>query len=224
MFDRIIKFIGEDNFNKINNSSVLVIGLGGVGGTCVEALIRSGISNIIIVDYDKVDISNLNRQVITNLDNIGLYKTDVMEKYILSINKDCNVIKVNKRIDLNNIEDLFSYDFDYLIDCCDSINIKCELIRICLDKNITFISSMGTGNKIDPTMLKIMDIRDTSYDPVAKRIRKYVSDNKIRGNIPVVCSCEQNDRFDGSIPSMIFVPSYSGLLCANYIIRKIIEK
>ena len=88
MFDRIIKFIGDDNFNKINNSSVLVIGLGGAGGTCVEALIRSGISNIIIVDYDKIDISNLNRQIITNLDNIGLYKTDVMENRILSINKE----------------------------------------------------------------------------------------------------------------------------------------
>ena len=129
-----------------------------------------------------------------------------------------------KKIDLDNINLLFNYKFDYLIDCCDTISIKCELIRLCLDKNITFISSMGTGNKINPSLLKVMDIRDTSYDPVAKKIRKYINDNKIKGKVPVVCSCEQNEHFDSDIPSMIFVPSYSGLLCANYIIRKIIEK
>lgn len=224
MFDRVIKFIGEDSFNKIKNSKVLVIGLGGVGGYAVESLVRSGVSNIIIVDYDRVDITNLNRQIITNLNNIGLYKTFVMEERILSINKNCNVIKINKRINLDNIDELFVYEFDYLIDCCDSIDVKCELIRACLDKNIGFISSMGTGNKLDPSMLKVMDIRETSYDPIAKKIRKYVNDNKIRGKIPVVCSIEKNNRFDGDIPSFIFVPAVSGLLCANYIIRLIIKK
>ena len=224
MFSRIEKFIGKDNLDKIINSRVLIIGLGGVGGYAVEGLVRSGVSNIIIVDYDKVDISNLNRQLITNLNNIGLDKTLVMENHILSINNNCKVVKVNKRITIDNVNELFEMDFDYLIDCCDSVDVKCELIRLCLDKNITFISCMGTGNKIDPSMLKIMDIRDTSYDPIAKKIRKYISDNKIKGKIPVVCSVEKNDRFDGDIPSMMFVPASAGIMCANYIIRKIIEK
>ena len=224
MFSRIEKFIGKDNLDKIINSRVLIIGLGGVGGYAVEGLVRSGVSNIIIVDYDKVDISNLNRQLITNLNNIGLDKTLVMENHILSINNNCKVAKVNKRITIDNVNELFEMDFDYLIDCCDSVDVKCELIRLCLDKNITFISCMGTGNKIDPSMLKIMDIRDTSYDPIAKKIRKYISDNKIKGKIPVVCSFEKNDRFDGDIPSMMFVPASAGILCSNYIIRKIIEK
>ena len=224
MFSGIEKFIGKDNLDKIINSRVLIIGLGGVGGYAVEGLVRSGVSNIIIVDYDKVDISNLNRQLITNLNNIGLDKTLVMENHILSINNNCKVAKVNKRITIDNVNELFEMDFDYLIDCCDSVDVKCELIRLCLDKNITFISCMGTGNKIDPSMLKIMDIRDTSYDPIAKKIRKYISDNKIKGKIPVVCSVEKNDRFAGDIPSMMFVPASAGIMCANYIIRKIIEK
>ncbi len=224
MFDRVIKFIGEDNFNKIKNSRVLVVGLGGVGGYAVEGLVRSGVSNIIVVDYDKIDVSNLNRQIITNLDNVGKFKTDEVEKRILSINDRCRVTKINLKLNRDNVSDIFNYDFDYLIDCCDTLEVKCELIRLCLDKKIGFISSMGTGNKIDPSMLKIMDIRDTSYDPIAKRIRKYLVDNNIRGKVNVVCSTEKNDKFEGDIPSLMFVPAVAGIMCANYVIREIIKK
>ena len=223
MYERIEKLIGLDNLNKIRNKSVMVGGLGGVGGFAVESLIRSGIEKIIIVDYDTIDITNLNRQIITNRNNISELKVDEMEKRILSINPSCNIIKININLDLQNIDVLFKYEFDYLVDCCDTISIKQELIKRCLDSKIVFISSMGTGNKLDPSLLEITDISKTSYDPIAKKIRKYIRDNNIKGKVPVVYSKEQNDKFSGSIPSMIFVPATAGIMCSNYIIKEIIK-
>lgn len=222
MFERIEKFIGSTNLAKIKNKTVAVVGLGGVGGYAVESLIRSGIENIIIVDYDTIDITNLNRQIITNQNNIGNLKVDEMESRIISINSNCKITKLNLKLDLNNINTLFNQNFDYLIDCCDTIAVKQELIKNCLNKKIKFISSMATGNKINPSLLEITDISKTSYDPIAKKIRKYLKDNKIHGKVPVVYSKEQNKKFEGSIPSMIFVPATSGILCANYIIKDII--
>lgn len=223
MFDRVIKLIGEDKFNNIANKTVAVIGIGGVGGYAVEGLVRSGISSIIIVDYDTVDISNINRQIIADNNNIGYFKVDEMEKRILSINPNCKVIKLYDKLTLDNIDNLFKYSFNYLIDACDTIVIKQELIRRCLDSNIKIISCMGTGNKLNPSLLEVTDISKTSYDPIAKKIRKYIKDNHIKGKIPVVYSKEQNKKFEGSIPSMIFVPATAGLLCSNYVITDIIK-
>ena len=224
LFDRVEKFIGEDSLRKIKNATVAVIGLGGVGGYAVECLVRSGIEKIIIVDYDRVDITNINRQIISNIGNVDEYKVDEWNKRIKLINPNVDVITLNIKLDITNIGKLFDYTFDYLIDAIDDIKMKEELIKRCLTNNIGIISSMGTGNKINPLLLEIVDIRKTSYDPIAKRIRKYLKDNDIKGILPVVYSKEQNSKFDGSIPSMVFVPAMSGILCANYVIRKIIEK
>ena len=224
MFERIIKLIGEDNLNKIKNAKVCIVGLGGVGGYAVETLIRSGIENIVLVDYDKIDITNLNRQIITNINNLGELKTDASEKRIKSINPNCNITKLNIKLSPSNIEELFKYNFEYLIDACDTIVVKEELIKRCLDNNIKIISSMGTGNKLNPQELEVIDIRKTSYDPIAKKIRKYLKDNHINNKVMVVCSKEQREKFEGGIPSMVFVPATSGILCANYIIKEIIKK
>lgn len=223
MYERINLLIGCDNVDKIKKSTVLVVGLGGVGGYAVEALVRSGVGNLIIVDYDTIDISNLNRQIITNTNNIGKLKTEEMRKRIISINPEARVDVVNVKLDSDNLEEIFKYKFDALIDCCDTIMVKEGLIRECLARGITFISSMGAGNKLNPSMLEVADLRDTSYDPIAKKLRKFVNDNKIYGHIPVVYSREVNDKFTGSIPSMIFVPATSGLMCANYIVNEIIK-
>ena len=223
MFDRVEKLIGNTNLEKIKNASVAVIGLGGVGGYAVEGLIRSGIENIIIVDYDTIDITNLNRQIITNTNNISKLKTDETEKRILSINPNCKITKITNKLTIENIDILFDLDFDYLIDCCDTISVKQEIIKRCLAKNIKFISSMGTGNKLNPRLLEVEDISKTTYDPIAKKIRKYLKDNNIKGKVPVVYSKEQQNKFTGPIPSMIFVPATSGLICANYIINEIIN-
>lgn len=222
MLERLELLIG-DKINDIKTKKVLIIGLGGVGSYAVEGLVRSGIENFIIVDYDKIDISNLNRQLMTNRSNIGEFKTDEIEKRILSINPNCNIVKVTKKIDMDNINELFDSNIDYVIDACDTLSVKLELIRICKKKDIKLISSMGTGNKMDPSRLKITDIRKTSYDPLAKKIRKMVKDERIKGKVMVVCSDEVGfTKVEKTIPSNSFVPATSGLLIASYIIRDIV--
>ena len=174
MFDREIKLIGIDNYNKIKSKTVAVVGVGGVGGYAVEALVRAGIEDIIIVDYDVVDITNLNRQIIAFQNNIGMYKTDVIKERINNINPNCNVTIINKKLDEFNLNLLFENKIDYLIDACDTVKVKEQLIIECINKNIKHISCMGTGNKLNPELLSITDIRKTNYDPLAKRIRKFV--------------------------------------------------
>lgn len=223
MFDRTIKLIGEEKFRRISDVTVAVVGIGGVGGFAVEGLIRSGISSIILVDYDTIEMSNLNRQIISDQKHIGYFKVDEMERRILNINPKVNVIKIYDKLASDNLDNLFKYSFDYLIDACDTILVKQELIKRCLESNIKIISCMGTGNKLIPSMLEVVDISKTSYDPIAKKIRKFMKDNHINKKVPVVYSKEQNPKFEGSIPSMVFVPATAGLLCANYVIRDIIK-
>ena len=223
MFERTIKLIGENNLNNIKNITVCIIGLGGVGGFAVESLIRSGIENIIIIDYDRVDITNINRQIIATQTNIEKKKTDITEERIKSINPNCKITKIDEFITKDNLDIIFNNKIDYIIDACDTVSTKQLLIKECLNRDIKIISCMGTGNKLDPAKLEITDIRKTSYDPLAKKIRKYVQDNKLKGKIPVVYSKEQNTKFEGSIPSMIFVPATAGILLANYVIHDIIN-
>lgn len=221
-FERF-ELLVKDKINNIKEKKVLVIGLGGVGSFAVEGLIRSGISNITIVDNDTISITNLNRQLMTYQNNIGKYKTDEIEKRILDINSDCKIKKVTKFITLDNINELFNDNYDYIVDACDTVTIKLELIRISKRKNIKLISCMGTGNKMDPSKLKIMDIRKTSYDPLAKIIRKMVNNEKINGKVMVVCSDEVGyTKVKDIIPSNSFVPATAGLLCASYIINDIV--
>jgi len=223
LFDRIVNLIGIDNLNVIKLKCVCIVGLGGVGGYAVEGLVRSGVENIIIVDYDVIDITNLNRQIITNQNNIKNKKVSEMKKRVLSINSNCNIIEIDSFISKDNLDVIFNNKIDYLIDACDTVLTKQMLIKECLNRNIKFISCMGTGNKIDPTKLEITDIRKTIYDPLAKKIRKFVLAERLKGKIPVVYSKEQGNKFKGDIPSMMFVPASAGILLANYVIRDIIE-
>ena len=221
-FERL-EILIKDKINDIYNKKVLVIGLGGVGSYAVEALVRSGIQNITIVDNDTISITNLNRQLMTYQNNIGKYKTDEIEKRILDINPNCKINKVTKFITLDNINELFNEDYDYIVDACDTITVKLELIRISKRKNIKLISCMGTGNKMDPSRLKIMDIKKTSYDPIAKIIRKMVKDERIKGKVMVICSDEvAYTKVTNTIPSNSFVPATAGLLCASYVINDIV--
>lgn len=221
MFERTISLIGESNFNKIKEKTILIVGLGGVGGYATESLVRSGIHNLILIDHDVIDITNLNRQIITNTKNIGNNKVDEFKKRILEINPDCNVIIHKIFLDRSNYQILNNYQIDYIIDCCDSIDTKKILIKYSLEKNIKIISSMGTANKIDPTKLEIIDIRKTSYDPLAKILRKFVNDLKTNKKIMVVSSTEQPIKRK-ELSSLVFVPATAGLLCANYVIKDII--
>ncbi len=216
--------IGSKNIEKINNTKVLVLGLGGVGSYALEAIVRSGVCNVVIVDYDKIDITNLNRQLMTNHNNIGLLKTKVWEERIKDINPNCNVEVVTKKLTKEDVKGLFKYNIDYVIDACDTLEVKKELILACHENKVKLISSMGTGNKFDPSRLKIMDIKKTSYDPLAKSIRKFVVDNKINYKVNVVCSDELPLKVSNPIGSTAFVPATSGLLCASFVINDIIKE
>lgn len=223
VFVRLKLLVGEKKFKKINESSVLVLGLGGVGSYAVEALVRSGIGKIILVDKDIIDVTNLNRQLMSLVSNIGQNKTDVFEKRIKDINPDCQIIKITDKITNDNINLLFENNPTYIIDACDTIETKKALIRECLNRNIKFISSMGTGNKINPSLLKIVDIRKTNYDPIARIIRKMVKDENLKGKITVICSSEKPVKREGkTIASNAFVPSTAGLLCTSYVINDIV--
>lgn len=224
-FDRFKKLISEDSFENISSKTVLVIGIGGVGGYVVEALVRSGIGKIIIVDGDMVDETNINRQIIALSSTVGQSKVDVFEKRIKDINEKCEVIKINKFIDASNIDVLFDYEFDYLVDACDTVSTKLALIDRCILEKRKFISSMGTGNKLDPSMLEIVDVRKTVNDPLARIVRKHVKDKRINDKVLVLSSRElpikTGDRTPGSTS---FVPSSAGLLIASYIIRTFINE
>ena len=223
MFERLELIIGKDNVKKLNNTKVLVIGLGGVGGILTETLVRNGIKDIVIVDNDIVDITNKNRQIIALDSCLGKKKTDVMRERLLDINKDCNVTCISEFIDTKNIDLLFNNTVDYVIDACDTVSTKILLIEECLKRNIKVVSSMGMGKKTDLSKLKIMDIRKTSYDKLAKVVRKKLKDDGINEKIMVLSSDEEPIDTKENIGSYAPLTSYAGLLIADYVIKDIIK-
>lgn len=221
--NRLELLIGS-KIDKIKTTTVLILGLGGVGGYALEALARSGVGKLIIVDSDFIDITNLNRQIIATHENIGLSKADEWEKRIKGINSNIIVEKITDFIKVDNINIIFNREFDYLIDACDTITTKKEIIKECLKRKIPFISSMGTGKKLHPELLEIGYLNETSYDPLAKRLRKMLKDEHIYGKVPVVYSKEQVFKNDSDVvSSSIFVPSVAGILCASYIFNLIVR-
>ena len=221
MFTREEWLIG-DKVDLIKSKTVLVIGLGGVGGYTTETLVRAGIGNIIIVDNDVVDITNLNRQIVSLHSNIGNKKVDEWEKRLKDINPDVNIIKYDMFVTKDNIGELFKNKIDYVVDACDTIETKKEIIRICVSKKIKLITSMGTGNKLDPSKLSIKDIRKTSYDPIAKKLRKMIKDERIKDKIMVISS-EEEPKIKGKVGSISYVPSIAGIYATSYIINDILR-
>ena len=222
MFGRLITLIGEDNVNKLKKASVLIVGLGGVGGYALETLVRSGIYNLTIVDADIVERSNLNRQIISKRDVIGRPKALVAQARTLEINPDVNLRVINEFISEDNFSLLNIDSFDYVIDACDDLNLKILLIKNA-DK-YKLISSMGTANKMDMTRFKITTVDKTSYDPLAKIIRKKIKEEKIRTKFKVVSSDEKVIKNGTKLGTVAYMPAISGLLCASYVINDIINK
>lgn len=221
-FSRFEKLIGNDKLSLLKNKSVLILDIGGVGGYVAEACCRSGVGTLIIVDFDIIDITNINRQIIALNSTIGMKKVDVLEKRLKDINKDCNIIKLDLLVDDQNINTLFSYEFDYLVDACDMVKTKEAIIKNCLARKIKFISCMGTAKRLDPSLLEITDIRKTYNDPLARKIRKFVNNQKIKSKIDVLFSREVPIKIK-ELGSSAFVPSSAGLLIASYIIRELID-
>ena len=224
MLDRLELLIGKDKVNLIKTKNILVVGCGGVGGSVILSLVRSGIENITIVDFDKVVESNLNRQEVAYISTIGKYKVDAMKDIILDINKNVNVNNVNLFLDETNIKELFDNSkFDYVIDCCDSIKTKEALILECINRDIKIISSCGAGYRMHPEMLKITSLDKTSNDPLARILRKWTKDNHINKKIMVMCSDEAPIGKGSPIASNSFVPPAAGYLLTSYVINDIIK-
>lgn len=221
MFDRLELLIGKENIEKISKINVLIVGIGGVGGTALEALVRSGVKNITIIDKDVFSESNLNRQILSTRDSIGLYKVDVGINRCKSINPDVNITGLKINLDEKNVNEL-EY-FDFIIDACDDINAKLALMQYANKNNIKLISSMGTGKRLNPSNVIITRLDKTSNDPLAKKMRYEARKRGLKLNIPVVCSKEEPINNDRIIASSIFVPSTAGLMLAYYIIEKVIN-
>ena len=220
MFERFELLVGN-KIEDIKNKKILVVGVGGVGSYTVESLVRCGIGSITIIDNDIIDITNLNRQLMTTTDNVGESKVEVLKNRIFSINPECSVNAINAFLDENNIDSIVN-DYDYVVDACDTVKTKVGLIKTCNKKNIKLISAMGTGNKMDPSKLEITDIYRTNNDPLAKLIRHECRGLGIK-KLTVVCSSELPIKKGvKTIPSNSFVPATAGLLITSYIINDIV--
>jgi tRNA A37 threonylcarbamoyladenosine dehydratase len=240
-FSRNELAIGKEGLEKLAGSTVAVLGVGGVGSFAVEALARSGIGRIVMVDKDVVDITNVNRQIPALLSTIGRAKVDVMKERIADINPDCEVIALKMFYTEETYEQFFDYRPDFVIDASDTITYKIHLMKECLKRDIPIISSMGAANKMDPTRFRIADISQTHTDPIAKVIRTKLRKEGFRKGIPVVFSDESpiviredvrkvvgNDEASirkAKMPpsSNAFVPSVCGLIMASYVVRKLLE-
>ena len=224
--ERSALLLGNEALEILKNKTVLVIGIGGVGSFCVEALARTGIGHLILVDKDKVESSNINRQLLATTETIDQVKVIVMKKRIQTLNPECKVDTYDCFYDCSMDEKIFSQKIDFVIDCIDSIKSKQDLAMACIQRDIPFLSSMGTARRLDPSKLEIMELEKKSYDPIAKRMRNWKRKNKIRNKIWVVCSTEPPRPVEAGkpLPSMIFVPASAGLLLASECVKKLINK
>ena len=222
--ERTRSLIGENSLSKLSKSKILVFGIGGVGGYVVEALVRSGIGEIDIVDNDKVSISNLNRQIVALNSTIGEYKVDVMKKRALDINPDLKINTYKLFFD-DDTKDEFDFSkYDYIVDAIDSVKSKLLLVELAKNNNTPIISSMGTGNKLNPLKFEIADIFKTSVCPLARVIRTELKKRGIK-ELKVLYSKEMPYKDGSRIPSSIsFVPSTAGLIIASEVIKDIIAQ
>jgi tRNA A37 threonylcarbamoyladenosine dehydratase len=223
-FSRSARIFGTENQEKLNSAKVLVFGLGGVGGAVCEALARSGVGTLGLVDKDIVDITNINRQLIATESTIGLKKTDACEKRMLEINPRINLNKYNLFYLPETADAVNLSKYDYIVDAIDNVTAKLELIKRAKEENINIISSMGTGNKIHPEMLEIADISKTSVCPLARVIRRELR-NKGINHLTVVYSKEEPQNIDGdrTPASSTFVPLSAGVLIASKVVQDILE-
>jgi tRNA A37 threonylcarbamoyladenosine dehydratase len=242
-FSRNELAIGKEGLEILKNSTVAVLGVGGVGSFAVEALARSGVGRLVLVDKDDVDITNINRQIHALLSTIGKPKVDLMKERIADINPECEVIALKMFYTEETYEQFFSYGLDYVIDASDTISYKIHLMTECLKRKIPIISSMGAANKTDPTRFRVADISQTHTDPIAKVIRTRLRKEGIKKGIKVVFSDEspiviREDVRKSIVPdentnirkakmppsSNAFVPSVAGLIMAGHVIMDLLKE
>ncbi|HEY0827508.1 MAG TPA: tRNA threonylcarbamoyladenosine dehydratase [Bacilli bacterium] len=240
-FSRTELAIGATGMDIMSNSTVAVLGIGGVGSIAAEALARMGIGRIIMIDKDTVDITNINRQIHALLTTVGQQKAELMRERIKLINPDCDVIALNMFYTEETFEQLFAYPLDYVLDASDTISYKIHLIKQCLERKVPIISCMGAANKMDPTQFKVDDISKTKMDPLARVIRTKLREAGIRKGVKVVYSTEKPikpledvtkrivpenapDRRKAQQPpsSNSFVPPVAGLIMVSVVVKDLL--
>ncbi len=223
-FDRFERLIGKKTVLELSHIKVAVFGLGGVGGYVVEGLVRSGIGNIILCDFDKVDITNINRQIIALDSTIGMFKTDVLEKRILDINPDINILKYTVKAEKRIIEEILKKQPDFVVDAIDDVSAKVCLIKTAKRRNIPIISSMGFANKLHPEKIYLSTLKETSVCPLSKVMRKKLKEVDESLNIPVVYSKETPIKLEDNsvLSSSAYCPSVAGLMISSYVINRLI--
>ena len=222
-FSREEVLIGKENLSKLKLAKVAIFGVGGVGSFVVEGLVRAGIGNFILIDNDTVDITNLNRQLHATHSTIGKYKVDLMRDRILDINPNANVEIYREFYESNEKNKILDSSINYIVDAIDSVKSKIELAKDAKDLNIPIISSMGTGNKLDPTKFEIADISKTSVCPLARVMRKELKKIGIK-KYKVLYSKEEPIKLNVKSPGSIsFVPSVAGLIISGEVVKDIIK-
>ena len=239
-FQRTKILLGEENFEKLQKAHVAVFGLGGVGSHATESLARSGVGELTIVDFDKVNPTNINRQNIALDSTIGIPKSQAMADKIRLINPDCKLHVIDKFYEASNSDKIITTDFDAVIDAIDTFNSKIKLIIECKHKKIPIFSAMGAAGKIDPSQIRIGDISKTTVCPLAKKVRKTLRQMNIHKGIPVVYSLEdpkpamsytlfskEETELNPGLERMImgsisYIPAIFGYTIAGMVINKII--
>lgn len=246
-FSRTEILIGKKAMEKLHKSKIAIFGIGGVGSFVVEGLVRAGIENFILVDNDKISLTNLNRQIIATLKTVGKYKVDIAKKRIIEINPNAKVEIIHEFF-IPESKEILDETIDYVVDCVDTVTAKIELVVRANKLNIPIISSMGTGNKLDPTRFEVTDIYKTSVCPLAKVMRKELREREIK-KLKVVYSKEEPIKLESKLEntyqneyetlseakrkninrkqvpgSISFVPSVAGLIIAGEVIRDIIKQ
>jgi len=220
--------VGERGLKKLSEATVAVFGIGGVGGYALEAIARAGVGRIILIDFDRVMPSNINRQILSLNSSMGETKTDVAIKRLKDINPEATLIVHDKRLNSENMSSIVTEKIDYAIDAIDEIEPKIHLILRMLELDIKFISSMGAGNRLDPSKIHVADISKTSYCPLARSVRKKLKEHRVSNGVKCVYSSESpvkdnaTDNPDNTVGSISYLPGIFGLTAAGEIIREIV--
>lgn len=236
-FSRTAMIYGEENMRKLKDSTVAVIGIGGVGSYVVEGLIRAGVGRLVICDYDHICETNINRQIHATYDTIGMLKVKAMKDRIIKINPDVEVLLYPYVYNKETESEILNGKIDYVVDAIDQVTAKIQLVLYCKEKNIPIIASMGTGNKVDPTKLEVADIYNTSICPLARVMRKELRKREVdslkviyskeKPIVPIVSNISEtikDGKWKNTPGSVSFVPSVAGLIIVSEVIKELLEE
>lgn len=224
-FDRFEQMIGQEKLDFLMKKKIILFGVGGVGGYVAEMLVRSGISELSVVDFDKVDITNINRQIIALNSTLKELKVDVMEKRLKDINPSAKIKKITNKLSSENIREFELEKYDYVIDCIDDLKAKKALIKYCYENGLNIIVSCGAGNRFSyPLNFEVSDIKKTSYDPIAKILRKYCASEGIKKLMVVYTKTEPIKSSLNTVASVAYYPASMACTIVAYVINELLKK